>query len=393
MSINSPALFIEINSKYFVFVGGYYDDNNNLKILEKIKAKCEGVDKNRLTDLEQIITTIKKNVSIIENKLNCIFKETFVIIDNFDDTCISISGFKKLNESQIIKENISYILNSLKLTISNNEKDKTILHIFNSKSILDGKLVDNLPIGLYGDFYSHELTFFLIRNTDIKNINQIFKKVNLHVNKIFIKNYVEGSCLINKHRVKTFFLKLNKDNIKLIFFDKSSFRYSQFNFGTDIILKDISKVCSLGEEAVIKILTDNILKKKIFNEDEFLEEKYFIKDNFRKIRKKLIKEVAIARIEEIVDLVIKKNLNLKSFKKDNVNNYIFFEDENISNNFFTDIRNYISLNFQSNLKLINRIETEELVLDLKFGIIRLKEAILIIKQKLFNYKDFKFLFD
>ena len=48
-------------------------------------------------------TTIKKNVSIIENKLNCIFKETFVIIDNFDDTCISISGFKKLNESQIIK--------------------------------------------------------------------------------------------------------------------------------------------------------------------------------------------------------------------------------------------------------------------------------------------------
>ena len=91
-----------------------------------------------------------------------------------------------------------------------------------------------------------------------------------------------------------------------------------------------------------------------------MEEKYFIKDNFRKIRKKLIKEVAIARIEEIVDLVIKKNLNLKSFKKDNVNNYIFFEDENISNNFFTDIRNYISLNFQSNLKLINRIETEEL---------------------------------
>ena len=61
-----------------------------------------------------------------------------------------------------------------------------------------------------------------------------------------------------------------------------------------------------------------------------------------------------------MDLVIKKNLNLKSFKKDNVNKYIFFEDENISNNFFTDIRNYISLNFQSNLKLINRIETEEL---------------------------------
>ena len=118
--------------------------------------------------------------------------------------------------------------------------------------------------------------------------------------------------------------------------------------------------------------------------------KYFIKDNFRKIRKKLIKEVAIARIEEIVDLVIKKNLNLKSFKKDNVNKYIFFEDENISNNFFTDIRNYISLNFQSNLKLINRIETEELCTGASnLALYGWKKAIPITQnKKLFNYKDF-----
>ena len=42
-------------------------------------------------------------------------------------------------------------------------KNKTILHIFNSKSILDGKETENLPIGLFGDFYNHELTSFLIK--------------------------------------------------------------------------------------------------------------------------------------------------------------------------------------------------------------------------------------
>ena len=99
-----------------------------------------------------------------------------LIIDNFDYSCVNISGFKKLNGSQVLKENISYILNSLKLAITENEKQKTILHIFNSKSVLDGTTIENLPIGLFGDFYNHELTFFLIRNNDLKNIKQIFMR-------------------------------------------------------------------------------------------------------------------------------------------------------------------------------------------------------------------------
>ena len=36
-----------------------------------------------------------------------------LMIDNFDYTCLNLSGFKKLNGSQLIKENITYILNSL----------------------------------------------------------------------------------------------------------------------------------------------------------------------------------------------------------------------------------------------------------------------------------------
>ena len=67
---------------------------------------------------------------------------------------------KGLINLKSLKENISYILNSLKLDISDNEKDKKILHIFNSKSVLDGNITNNLPIGLFGNFYSHELTFF-----------------------------------------------------------------------------------------------------------------------------------------------------------------------------------------------------------------------------------------
>ena len=50
-------------------------------------------------------------------------------------------------------------------------------------------------------------------------------------------------------------------------------------------------------------------------DSEVIEEKYFSAGKFRKIRKKLIYEVSIARIEEICDLIFKKNINLHYLKK------------------------------------------------------------------------------
>ena len=85
-----------------------------------------------------------------------------MIIDNFYNVLINCSGFKKLNSSQLQKDNIIHILNSLKSLIDQNENDKKLIHIFNTKFILDKKDLKNLPIGLFGDFYAHELSFFLL---------------------------------------------------------------------------------------------------------------------------------------------------------------------------------------------------------------------------------------
>ena len=138
MQTDIPTLFVEINESNYIFVAGIHDDNQNFKIIEKIISPNEGISKNKFIDIYQAQAEIKKNVQIIEDKLNYVFKEVTIIIDGFDYSCINISGFKKLNGSQVLKENISYILNSLKLDITENEKEKTILHIFNSKSVLDG---------------------------------------------------------------------------------------------------------------------------------------------------------------------------------------------------------------------------------------------------------------
>ena len=362
MEIDHPILFIEINDTNYIFVAGIYDENQNLKITEKIIAPNTGIDKNKFVSIDNANEEIKKNIGIIEKKLNYIFKDVILVIDNFDYSCINISGFKKLNGSQVIKENISYILNSLKLAVTNNEKQKTILHIFNSKSILDGISVENLPIGLFGDFYSHELAFFLIGNNDLKNIQKIFNKNNLNIKKIILKSFGEGAQLINQNKdIETFFkIKISEDISHINFFDNASFRYSEyFNFGTNIIFRDIEKICSLDNEIIRRFLSNSFLNKNSFNENEILEENYFTKGNFRKIRKKLISDIADARISEIVDIIFNKNINIESLKGNKVKIYLTIKDKQIFENFKESFESCFSKNNNFEIYLINDFEIDE----------------------------------
>ena len=63
------------------------------------------------------------------------------------------------------------------------------MHIFNSEYSLDKKKLDNLPIGLFGNFYSHELSFNLINKNDYENLRNIFKQCNLKIKKNYFKKF------------------------------------------------------------------------------------------------------------------------------------------------------------------------------------------------------------
>lgn len=363
MQTNIPQLFIEINNSNFIFIAAVYDENQNLNILEKIITTNKGINENKFTDINLVQDDIKKNIQILESKIDFFFKDVIIILDIFNCSCINFSGFKKLNGSQVLKENISYILNSLKLAVSENEKDNTILHIFNSKSVLDGTQVENLPIGLYGNFYNHELTFFLIRNNDLKNIKQVFNKSSLNIKKILIKDFIEGANLINyDSKVDTFFkIRISEKKSQISFFEKSSFRYIEhFNFGSNIILKDIAKICSLNEVLIKNFFSDELFANKNFKEEEILDKKYFGGFNYRKIRKNLIKDIALARIQEIADIILNKNINTKSFKKDNIKAYVIIEDKIISDHFGENFKYFFFQNNNLKPHLINDFEIDSL---------------------------------
>ena len=80
-------------------------------------------------------------------------------------------------------------LNDVKTKLVDSEKSKTIIHLFNSEYLLDNKKIKNLPIGLHGDFYSHQLTFFMMKNNELKDLKALFNRCNLNLNKIILKSF------------------------------------------------------------------------------------------------------------------------------------------------------------------------------------------------------------
>ena len=381
---NTLSLFVEINRFEYNFLVGSLDQNNLFKIEKKISFPVKVIEKNKIIDFEIVYKILSENIYLIEQKTNFTFKEVILILDDFEFSYINLTGHKRLNGSQLLKENITYILNTLKSNINEYEKNKKIVHIFNNKFNLDKKDINNIPIGLFGDFYTHELSFFLMNKNDYKNLSNIFEKCNLKIQKILIKSFIEGVSIEKKNEANTFFnIKVNKENIKILYFENSALKIiEEFKFGSDLIINDISKITSLKIEQIKKFLTNTELN---YVQNEIIEKEYFEETPFRKIKKKLILDIANARINELAEIILFKNLNIQKLLK--INTPIFL-DINVKNEVYLKIlresfNKFFSESGKFEIKNIDQISNEE-ILSNTYEIVHFgwkKEAVPIVKAK------------
>lgn len=363
MKTFSTTLYLEINNLNFIFFTGEIDEQNNFNIIHKLKVPIVGIENNRIFDFEKVFKEIKENIYLIEQNLNHTFKEIVLILENFNLKFINFTGFKKLNGSQVLRENITYILNTLKSEVDTIETNYTILHIFNSKFYLDKKEHENLPIGLFGNFYSHELSFVLIDNNDYKNLLNIFEKCNLKLNKILVKSFIENACISEENeKINSFYqIKVNNDKSKIIYFENNSIKFEQeFNFGNDIVINDICKITSLKKETVNFFLSKTVLRKDL-TEHELVEEKFFDKINYRKIKKKLIYDIADARIEEISKRILSENINLSNYNKKVKVNFLLMSQRSNSHHFKDLYAFHFSANNFYTVKTLENTSYEKLI--------------------------------
>jgi len=171
------------------------------------------------------------------------------------------------------------------------------------------------------------MTFFLVKKNFLKNIKSVFNNSSLNIKKIILKSFADGVNLISNSKLDNNFtiLRLEKNRINISLFKNKSFIYTEnFNFGFDLILKDISKLCSLKIEEVQNLIKDIVFKHTIENNNNsYLEKKYKYSSPYRKIKYQLILDIIKARIDELFEICYKKNTNIKNLKNsDTIHIYV-----------------------------------------------------------------------
>ena len=294
-------------------------NNNNVEILSTSITPSEGIHNDVVVNLTKASKAIRSCISTAEEKAKILLKKINVVFEQPDFLCTKFSKNKKINGSIIHKGDIEFLLKEAKKQLVLNDNKQSIIHIFNYNYIVDGKTFVEEPIGVYADSLTHEITFISTPKNNLKNINQVFIDCDIEIARLISRTFALGVKLLSHKELEfgSAILDLGFEKISFGLFKSLALVHSiTFPIGINHITKDISKVCSLNLDESENI-RNNIdfsyqNSQKLFDENNYLKNIYFINSSFRKISKNLILSVVKARLDEIID-TLKKQLIVPGF--------------------------------------------------------------------------------
>jgi len=320
MNSENSIGIIELGNKNIKCLIFKIENDNKAEILSTSTVSSQGFHNDIIINPTKASNTIRECISIAEKKAKIFLKKINVVLEQPDFMSTKFSKFKKIDGSKIHKDDIDFLLKEGKKQIMHNDKNQSIIHIFNYNYVVDGKTFIEEPIDVYADSLSHEMTFITAPKNNLKNINEAFIECDIEIERLISRTFALGAKLLKEEELENgcSLIDLDFDKISMGVFKNFALIHSiTFSFGLSYVAKDIAKVCSLNiEEAEnIKKNIDFSFEKNssLFDNNDYLKEIYFINSNFRKISKNLILNVVKARLDEIIEK-LKKQLIVPGFK-------------------------------------------------------------------------------
>jgi len=313
MNPETPIGIIELGDVNIKCVIFKINNNNDLEILSTTVGNSEGIHNDVVINLKKASNVIRSCIGAAEKKAKISLKKINVVFEQPDFLCTKFSKNKKIDGSKIHKDDIEFLLKEAKKQLILNDKNQSIIHIFNYNYIVDGKTFVEEPIGVYADSLTHEITFITTQKNNLRNIKQVFIDCDIEIERFISRTFTLGVELLNNKELRfgSVLIDLGFEKISLGLFKNLALVHSiTLPIGINHIIKDISKVCSLNLDESKNIINNIDFSfqnnQKLFDENDYLKNTYFINSNFRKISKDLILNIIKARLDEIIDKLNKQ---------------------------------------------------------------------------------------
>ena len=355
------------------------NNNNDSEILSTSITDSKGIHNDVVVNLKKASSAIRSCISEVEKKAEISLKKINVVFEQPDFLCTRFSKNKKIDGSKIYKDDIEFLLKEAKKQLILNDKDQSIIHIFNHSYIVDGKTFVEEPIGVYADSLTHEMTFITTKKNNLKNIKQAFIDCDIEIERFISRTFALGAELLNDKKLQlgSILIDLGFEKISFGLFKNLAIVHSiTIPIGINHITKDISKICSLDLDESMNIIKNINFSfennQNIFDENNYLKNTYFINSNFRKISENLILNVIKARLDEIIDK-LNQQLIVPGFNLASPISFVLHGGSNLY-----DIEKYFVNFFGPNLKRV-KIDHIEKSKDLRKDFVPCLGAIKIIK--------------
>jgi cell division protein FtsA len=297
---------LDKNEKFIV-------EKNNILSLKKKQLNFFETEK----VIEDIVYELEKKTKIYMNNIS-------LMLDTSDSLSISLSISKKNDGKLIEKKDIQYLIQDAKQQILKFYSDQNIIHIIIMNYKIDNKDYDYLPDNIKCKIISIEIFFICFPKKLIKNLENLFQKKQISINKLLCSCYTKS--LNYKEQFPTFekiaFIDIGYEKTSIVIYEKDKLKaLNVLAIGGNHITKDISNILNLDIEKS-EMIKNNLNKDILFSEkngtDKIFQSGFSIQANKKNISPELIKKIIFARIDEILKLcfnTIKGYENLNDFNR------------------------------------------------------------------------------
>ena len=268
-------------------------------------------------NIENIILELeKKTEEYIDN--------VFVMLDAQEGLSINLSLSKKKDGEKISAKDIQYLIQDAKQQILKFNPEKNIIHIIVKNYKVDDKDYSYPPLETSCNLFSIDIIFICFPKTIIKNLENLFFKFQLSINKFFCSSYTKSLNYKEQFAKseKIAFIDIGYEKTSIVIYYKN--KLNSFNVlpvGGNHITKDISKILSLPNEEsedIKRSLNKNISFNEENKTSKIFKDDFLSQTKHKKETLELAQKIISARIDEILNLgldVIKLNENFVDVNK------------------------------------------------------------------------------
>jgi len=316
-----PTGVLDIGSYQLKFVIFKVQDSK-FEILSKSISYTKGIKKGSISDLNKLSESIKNLIGKAEEDTKIKIKKIYISPSPTNVSFVNFCQSKNIGGYEVDHEkDMQFLINSGVTLFKEQNKNCSILHLFNLNSKIDKDIVCENPKGMIADTLENEMNILYSKTNTLKNFEKVISKSYLRSEKIIYSPYVLAllSYADSPLADMSMTIDVGHEKTSVSIFRNDGFIYaSSIPIGSWHITNDISKALNLSFEISENLKKDHSSCLVVNNDkmQEFVETEESGFRSYKKISNNILNIVVNARVEEIIDLI---NQDLIFLKNKNLN--------------------------------------------------------------------------